>query len=235
MPTGPHAMLRAENVHRRFPAPRAGRSPDAVVALDDVSFSIDPGEFVIVQGASGSGKSTLLLTLGGMQRPSAGRILLENQDLYARPADERNRARAHRLGFVFQLFHLVPYLSVRENVLAGFPRGPGPSAAERFRRTDDLLERLGLGERTAHRPATLSAGERQRVALARALVKQPAVILADEPTGNLDPANAAEVFRQLESFHRAGGTVVVVTHGHDAAPYANRTLHLDRGRLLAPP
>ncbi|HAV63865.1 MAG TPA: hypothetical protein DCY13_16060 [Verrucomicrobiales bacterium] len=218
-------MIACEQIEKRFPGPGGG-----VTALSDVTLTVDRGEFVVVKGPSGCGKSTLLLAMGGMQRPSAGRVTLDGVDLYAQSANERNRVRAERIGFVFQLFHLLPFLTVRENVLAGLP--PGSRIGDHVAHANELIEQLGLGERASHRPGTLSAGERQRVALARALVKHPALILADEPTGNLDPANAAEVFRHLATFQRAGGTVVVVTHGDDAARYATRTVCLSRGRLV---
>jgi ABC-type lipoprotein export system ATPase subunit len=219
-------MIVCDQIERTFPG-AGGR----VTALADVSLTVEGGEFVAIKGPSGCGKSTLLLAMGGMQRPSAGRVLVEGKDLYALSAPERNRIRAERIGFVFQLFHLIPYLTVRENVLAGLP--PGSSSAGYAVRVDELLERLGLRARSGERPGTLSAGERQRVALARALIKNPALILADEPTGNLDPENAVEVFRHLANFQRAGGTVVVVTHGGDAAPHATRTVHLENGRVVS--
>lgn len=218
-------MIVCEKVERRFPG-----ATGEVAALAGVSVTIARGEFVVIKGPSGCGKTTLLLAMGGMQRPSAGRVNFEGRDLYALSAPERNRLRAERVGFVFQLFHLVPYLTVRENILSGLPTGSDVAAAAT--RVETLLRQLGLSERAAARPGTLSAGERQRTALARALVKQPALILADEPTGNLDPANAAEVFRHLAAFHQAGGTVVVVTHGNDAAPHTTRTLNLVAGRLV---
>lgn len=216
-------MLRCDHIQRGFQGP-AGR----VMALGDVTFTADRGELVVLHGPSGSGKTTLLLTLGGLLCPDHGSVRVDGRDLYAlRPAD-RNRFRARTLGFVFQLFHLVPYLSVLDNVLAGLP-GSVDGAARRH--AAGLLEELGLAARLAHRPATLSAGERQRTALARALVKRPAVILADEPTGNLDADNAALVFRRLDAFRREGGVVVAVTHGMDAAPHATRILRLVAGRL----
>lgn len=217
-------MIVCEHIERRFPG-----ATGEVLALAGLDLSIARGEFVVVKGPSGCGKSTLLLALGGMQRPSAGRVLFDGTDLYALPAPARNRVRAERIGFVFQLFHLMPYLTVRENVLAGLP--PGSRAADFTTCADELLQELGLQSRAQARPGTLSAGERQRVALARALIKKPAVILADEPTGNLDPANAAEVFRHLAAYRQDGGTVVVVTHGNDAAPHASRTIQLVAGRL----
>lgn len=217
-------MIVCEQVSRVFAGPHG-----EVRALDDVSCQLARGELVAIHGASGSGKSTLLLTLGGMLRPSHGRVLVDGRDLYALAVPERSRLRAESIGFVFQLFHLVPYLSVLENVLAGMPGSVDFATRERAAK---LLDELGLTHRAGHRPATLSAGERQRTALARALLKQPKVILADEPTGNLDPANAAAVFQHLAQYRAQGGTVVVVTHGRDADPHATRVLRLERGRLL---
>lgn len=225
----------------------------AVRALDAVDLRVGRGELVVVCGPSGSGKSTLLLTIGGMIRPTSGQVLLEGQDLYALPSAARARVRAQRIGFVFQLFHLVPYLSATENVLvpalagvgAAVPsarsRGPAdtahpaPAAGRGVGRAEAvaLLERLGLGERLGHLPSELSAGERQRVALARALIKQPDLILADEPTGNLDPDSAAQVLAALREFHAGGGTVIVVTHDPALACAAQRSLRLEQGRLSA--
>lgn len=219
-------LLHCDQIRRRFQGP-GGR----ITALDDVTFAADRGDLVVIQGPSGSGKTTLLLTLGGLLRPEHGTVRVDGHDLYAMSQAARSRCRARTLGFVFQLFHLVPYLSVLDNVLAGLP-GSVDGAARR--RAAGLLEELGLTARAAHRPATLSAGERQRTALARALVKLPTVILADEPTGNLDPENAARVFGRLDAFRRDGGVVVAVTHGQDAAPHATRTLRLERGRLTGP-
>jgi putative ABC transport system ATP-binding protein len=191
-----------------------------VRALDDVSLEIAEGEFVAVRGPSGSGKTTLLLTLGGMLHPDRGRAVVDGSDLYALGARDRNRFRAQKLGFVFQMYHLIPYLTVLENVrLAG------------DREAKDLLDRLGLEHRMHHKPSQLSAGERQRTAVARALVNRPRLVLADEPTGNLDPDCAKEVLDRLKGYHDRGGTVVVVTHGDQADAYATRKLRLVRGRL----
>lgn len=220
-------MIVCDKIERRFSGSRG-----EVTALAGVSLTVEDGEFVAIRGPSGCGKSTLLLAMGGMQRPSSGRLLLGDQDLYALPAAQRNHVRAERIGFVFQLFHLIPFLTVRENIVAGLP--PGRRVADSAAYVDELLDQLGLEQRSGERPGTLSAGERQRVALARALIKKPALILADEPTGNLDPDNAAEVFRHLATFQRAGGTVVVVTHGNDSAPHVTRSIHLADGRLVAP-
>jgi len=219
-------MVTCHNVVKSFAA-RSGR----IAGLDGIHLEVARGEFVAIRGPSGSGKSTLLLALGGMLRPSSGSIMIAGRDPYALSGAARAQFRAASLGFVFQLFHLIPYLDVRRNILAGLVH---VDAAARDR-VEALIHELGLTTRARELPSTLSAGERQRVALARALVKQPPLILADEPTGNLDPVNAALVFQRLADYRRAGGTVLVVTHGLDAAPHASRTLHLEAGRITDPP
>jgi len=205
------------------------RAGGEVRALDGVDLRVEPGEFVAIKGPSGSGKSTLLLTLGGMVRPSEGRVVVAGTDLYALAPGERARFRAENIGFVFQLFHLVPYLNVLENVLV--PALASGDSGERRARALALVERFGLADRLDHRPAELSIGERQRVAMARALLNRPKIVLADEPTGNLDPDNATEIMNYLSEFQREGGTVLVVTHEELAARYAHRTLHLREGRI----
>lgn len=221
-------MITCDDVSREFPT-RHG----SVRGLDRVRLDVARGQFVTIKGASGSGKSTLLLTLGGMQRPSQGSVRLDGADVYALGPAERAAFRARSVGFVFQLFHLLPYLDTLENVLTGLPPGSDPVLGRK--NADALLEQLGLAERSNHKPTTLSAGERQRVALARALLKKPPVILADEPTGNLDPANAATVFQHLAQYNQAGGTVVVVTHGTDADRFAHRSFLIEKGRLTETP
>jgi putative ABC transport system ATP-binding protein len=214
-------MIALENVSKVY-----HRANEEVRALDGLSLEVADGEFVAVRGPSGCGKSTLLLAAGGMIRPTEGRVLLDGEDLYALSARARARLRAGKIGFVFQMFHLVPYLSALDNVLVPGLAGPVPGREAAL----GLLERLQLGQRAGHRPAELSTGERQRVALARALIKRPAIILADEPTGNLDPDNAAQVMSYLADFHREGGTVLVVSHDALAEEQADRTLHLEQGR-----
>ena len=215
-------MISLENVSKVYM-----RGNEEVRALDGVSLTVAPGEFVVLRGPSGCGKSTLLLTVGGMIRPTQGRASLDGEDLYGLSGRDRARLRAERIGFVFQMFHLVPYLSALDNVLV--PTVAGMSQGRRD--ALDLLARLQLADRAAHRPMELSTGERQRVALARALLKRPSIILADEPTGNLDPANAAQVMGYLDEFHSDGGTVVVVSHDALAQQHADRTLQLVAGRL----
>ena len=218
-------MIRCDEVTKIF-----RKNGSEVTSLDRFTADIGAGEFVAVRGPSGSGKTTLLLTLGGMQRPSAGLVQFSGRDLYGLSPADRAGLRSGEIGFVFQMFHLVPYLDLMGNVLLASPGKPGPAVRKR---AGELLDKLGLTERVSHRPGELSAGERQRLAVARALLNRPKLILADEPTGNLDPENAAEVVRHLAEFHQAGGTVVLVTHGTAADTYADRFLRLKQGRLVA--
>ena len=200
-----------------------------VKALDGVSLKIDKGEFVAVCGPSGSGKTTLLMMIAAMLRPSGGTVRFEDRDVYEMTGPARARFRAEKIGFVFQMFHLVPYLNVLENVLlaaAVVRRRDGKAQAE------GLLQRLGLQHRLGHRPSELSAGEKQRTAIARALLNQPRLILADEPTGNLDPDNARCVLQHLQEFQKEGGTVIVATHGPAAREFATRTINLREGGLV---
>ena len=218
-------MIRCDEVTKIF-----RKNGSEVTSLDRFTADIGAGEFVAVRGPSGSGKTTLLLTLGGMQRPSAGLVLFSGRDLYGLSPADRARLRSAEIGFVFQMFYLVPYLDLMGNVLLASPGKPGPAVRQR---AGELLDKLGLAERVSHRPGELSTGERQRLAVARALLNRPKLILADEPTGNLDPQNAAEVVRHLAEFHQAGGTVVLVTHGTAADTHADRFLRLRQGRLVA--
>ena len=218
-------MIRCDEVTKVF-----RKNGSEVTSLERFTAEVAEGEFVAVRGPSGSGKTTLLLTLGGMQRPSDGSVQLAGRDLYALSPAERARLRSSEIGFVFQMFHLVPYLDLLGNVLLACP---GKPSAEVRQRASGLMDELGLADRASHRPGELSAGERQRLAVARALLNHPKLILADEPTGNLDPENAAEVIRHLADFHRGGGTVVLVTHGAAADAHADRTLRLEQGRLVA--
>ena len=165
-------------------------------------------------------------------RPSAGRVVVGDQDVYALGDRERGTFRAQNIGFVFQMFHLVPYLSLLENVLLAADTGQKASSRER---AIELLERFGLSGRTHHRPNELSAGERQRTAIARAILNEPRVILADEPTGNLDPENAEGVIHCLSDFHKSGGTVIVVTHGNAADHHADRIVTLRGGHVESSP
>ncbi|MBD3243970.1 MAG: ATP-binding cassette domain-containing protein [Chitinivibrionales bacterium] len=201
-----------------------------VAALEGLSLSLEPGEFVAIQGPSGSGKTTALLIAAGLLEPDSGRVLIETRSLTELNAEQRARLRAAAMGFAFQQFHLVPYLSVLENVLV-------PTLAHATADADtharELIARFGLDNRVAHKPAELSAGEQQRVALARALVNRPKIILADEPTGNLDEDNAGVVLQALDDFAGAGGAVLLVTHDTAAATKASRRVQLRQGALVA--
>ena len=194
-----------------------------VTALAPFDLNMEKGEFVAIKGASGSGKTTLLLALGGMLRPTEGEIKYKGANLYELSSPELGNYRSNEVGFVFQMFHLVPYLGVEENVKLALSNGSDSG------RTLELLEEFGLTNRLTHTPGELSAGERQRVALARALVNEPEMILADEPTGNLDPENDRQVFKYLSEYHQKGGTVAVVTHGSTADEFADRIVNLKAG------
>lgn len=197
-----------------------------VQSLNNVDLQINQGEFVIIRGASGSGKSTLLFLIGAMLRPSSGEILLDGKNLGNLSDAGRNSLRRERIGFIFQMFHLIPFLDIRSNIeLGGSHQKADP------KRAIELLEQLGLADRQSHKPEALSAGERQRVAIARALFNEPDIILADEPTGNLDPANASDIFRRLGAIREAGKTVVVVTHGTAGDEFADRIITLDHGAI----
>ncbi len=212
-------MVKIENLTQVY---RKGRS--SVSALSDVQFQAKSGEFVVVRGASGSGKTTLLLAIGAMMQPSQGVVTINNVDIYQMNNAERTRFRAKNIGFVFQMFHLIPYLNVRDNICLSMH-------GHKNDKLEELVCSLGLSSRITHRPAELSAGERQRVALARAMVHSPNIILADEPTGNLDSENASIVYETLAEYRNSGKTVIVVTHGTMANDFADRILVLNEGRL----
>jgi putative ABC transport system ATP-binding protein len=203
-----------------------------VTALDHANVSIHQGDFVSVVGPSGCGKSTLLLMLGGMLSPTSGRVLLKGESIYDLKADQRAGLRTRNVGFVFQTFNLVSYLTALENVQIPLYLA-GADEAEQEERAASLLDRVGLGDRLHHKPCELSVGQQQRVALARMLANDPALILADEPTGNLDPETSQQVIGYFEEFNREGKTIVMVTHDPRAAARAKRTLRLSAGKILA--
>jgi putative ABC transport system ATP-binding protein len=203
-----------------------------VKALDGATLHIPGGDFVSLVGPSGSGKSTLLLMLGGMLSPSEGRVLLEASSVYDLSASERAKMRREKVGFVFQTFNLVPYLSALENVQVPLFLAKVGEKDQKDRATA-LLERVGLADRLDHKPGELSVGQQQRVALARMLANDPAVILADEPTGNLDPETSQQIIGFLEEFNAEGKTIVMVTHDPRAAQRAKRTLRLQNGAITA--
>jgi len=220
-------MIALESVSKVFPA-RNGRP--AVSALDGVNLRIAAGEFVSIIGPSGSGKSTLLFTIGAMLRPTAGEVQLGETSIYELGARQRAQLRQRYIGFVFQTFNLLPYLSCRDNValpaiLAGVRRKAAQEQAHA------VLGRLGLKDRLSHRPAELSVGERQRVALCRSLINRPNVLLADEPTGNLDQAMIEEVMSLLLEINAQGQTIVLVSHDQRLAECGTRVIHLRYGRI----
>jgi putative ABC transport system ATP-binding protein len=196
-------------------------------ALDGVTFTVAPGEWVALMGPSGSGKTTLINILGGLDTLTSGRVIVDDVDLSKRTESQLVRYRSEKVGFVFQQFHLIPYLSTLENVML----------AQYFhsitdeQQAQDALRRVGLGDRLTHLPAQLSGGEQQRVAIARALINQPKLILADEPTGNLDEANEALVIDIFRALHNAGHTILMVTHDPDIARQAGRRIELAHGHL----
>ncbi len=218
-------MIELQQVHRRY-----AMSGQTVHALAGVDLHIGAGEFVALTGPSGSGKSSLLNILGCLDHPSSGHYLIEGRDVAQLDDEAGSDLRNRRIGFVFQSFHLLPRLTVLENVLLPlrFHRAPPPDAVTR---AHALLERVGLGQRRDHRPSELSGGQMQRAAIARALVLQPALLLADEPTGNLDSKSAADVMALIGEVHASGQTVVLVTHDPDIAAHAPRQVRLRDGRI----
>jgi len=218
-------MIELSNIRKTY-----HQGGNAIHALDGIDLRVAPGEFVAIMGPSGSGKSTLLNVLGALDRPDTGRYRLAEDEVSALDDDAASDVRNRRIGFVFQSFHLLPRLSVLENVLLPqrYARQPDPGAAAR---AVALLERIGLGQRTGHLPGQLSGGQLQRAAIARALLNQPALLLADEPTGNLDSRSAADVLALLHELHAGGQTVVLVTHDPAIAAGAQRTIHLRDGRI----
>lgn len=202
-----------------------------VHALWDVTLSIAAGEYLAVMGPSGSGKSTLLSLLGGLDRPTAGSYLFEGREVAALSDDELSRLRRERIGFVFQSFHLVPRMTALENVGLPLVLG-GVPPSERVARAAEALASVGLSERSGHRPDQLSGGEKQRVCLARAVVTGPGLILADEPTGNLDSRSGAEIVALLERLNAGGRTLLVVTHDPGIGARAPRKVRLADGRVV---
>lgn len=202
-----------------------------VHALSGINLELNSGEFVAIRGPSGCGKSTLLMITGGLLAPDSGQVLFEGNNPYTMSAHERAGFRGQSIGFVFQQFHLVPYLSVFDNILAP-TLATGGASGEMRRRVGALLDQFGLSGRSEHVPAQLSSGERQRTALARALLNQPKLILADEPTGNLDSENAEIVLDHLKNFAALGGAVLLVTHDDRSTSYSDRVVQLRDGKIV---
>ena len=195
-------------------------------ALNEVTFNVEQGEFVAVVGPSGSGKSTLLHTIGGLIRPDSGKVLFRGKDVYAMNNQEANQFRSSSVGFVFQQFHLLPYLTVYENIkMAG-----GKTANKKL--IADYLEKCSLSPLQNKYPSELSVGEKQRTAFIRAIISKPEILLADEPTGNLDPENSKILMSLVDEFHKNGGTVLLVSHQTETSKYASRTITLRSGKLI---
>ena len=218
------AIIEAESLAKIY---RVGKVD--VPALRGVSFAVERGEFVSIVGPSGSGKSTLFYLLGGLTRPTSGRVIIDGEDFSGMSDAQRTAARKRKIGFVFQKFNLLPTLDARGNIdVAADIAGTNGRADREF--FQHIVSMLGIAERMHHRPAELSGGEQQRVALARALINRPAIVLADEPTGNLDSVNSEIVLRMLrQSNQELGQTVLMITHNPEAAAYGNRILHMRDG------
>jgi putative ABC transport system ATP-binding protein len=219
-------MLKLVDITRTF------NGPDGkVVALKDVTMTLPPGELLAVRGPSGCGKSTLLLTAAGMLKPDRGEVLYqEKQNPYHLSPDRRSKLRADLIGFVFQQFYLIPYLTVKENVIMPTL---GAAVDDPDGKARELIRKFGLESRTDHVPKQLSTGEKQRTALARALFNNPKIIMADEPTGNLDDDNADIVLNHLKEYVAGGGSVLLVTHSERAAGYADRILNMKDGSIIS--
>ena len=220
-------IIRFDNVTKRY------ESSDEVVALDAVDLDISRGERVALMGPSGSGKSTLLNLISGLDEPTSGRIYFEDRPLDEMTDNELTLLRRKKIGLIFQTFNLLPTLSAIENVSLPL-RLDGKRRRKADKRSTELLERVGLAERLTHRPDELSGGERQRIAIARALVFEPVVLLADEPTGNLDSQTGAEIIALLDNLHdEFGTTIVLVTHNDEAAAHCERKISMRDGRIVS--
>lgn len=224
-------IIKVENLTKVY-----GSGEIAVTALDGVNLTLDEGEFVAIMGPSGSGKSTLMNILGCLDRPTEGHYWLGSEDVSKLNRAQLAHVRNHKIGFVFQSYNLLPRTTALKNVilplLYGTNGSQAKSSAEREARAVEALEMVGLADRMHHRPNELSGGQQQRVAIARALVNDPLIILADEPTGNLDTRSSEEIITILHQLHERERTIVMITHEPDLAEHAQRTVHLRDGRMV---
>jgi len=220
------SYIDAKNLVKQY-----GTGEATVKAVDGISLRIDPGEFLAIMGESGSGKSTLLSMLGGLNSPTSGMFLVDEVDVYALTSDKRADFRKKSIGFVFQSFHLLPYLTLAENVMLPLAI-VDISKKKKLAAASDALARVGLPDKANRLPSQISGGEQERVAIARAIVNRPPIILADEPTGNLDRRTGAEVMKLLTTLNHQGITVIMVTHSNEYAHYAQKLIRLSDGRLV---
>lgn len=218
-------ILKVENLSKRY-----GSGENKVVALNNVSFSVNKGEFIAIVGPSGSGKSTLLHLLGGVDRPTAGKVFINGKDIYELKEKELAILRRREIGFIFQQYNLIPVLNVKENITMPILLDYKKEDKEY---TDELIGILGLEERIEHLPSQLSGGQQQRVAIGRALINRPSIILADEPTGNLDSKNSKEVMELLKiSVKKYNQTLIMITHDLNLAEEADRVIRIEDGNLV---
>ncbi len=221
--------IQAQHISKQY-----GTGDTAVSALKEVNFIIDEGEFVAVMGESGSGKSTLLSILGTLNSPTSGKLIVDDVDVYALGKDARADFRRESIGFVFQNFNLIPYLTLAENVMLPLATA-GDKRAKKRALALAALERVGLSQKASRLPSQISGGEQERVAIARAIVGRPPIILADEPTGNLDSKTGKEIMGIFDGLNAEGMTIIMVTHNPDYAAYANRVLRVADGVLMEEP
>ena len=219
------AFIEVENLVKTY-----GSSTAEVAAVRGMTFAVQKGELVAVMGESGSGKSTLLGIMGALNRPTSGKYLVDGIDVYSLGQEERADFRRKFLGFVFQSFHLIPYLTVRENVMVPLATGRGKASRKRAL-ADEALSRVGLAEKGGRLPGQISGGEQERVAIARAIVNRPPILLADEPTGNLDSKTTGEIVGLLKGLNEEGMSIVMVTHNSECARFAGRVLRIADGLL----
>ena len=220
------SYIRAENLSRQY-----GSGDAAVMAIHDIDFTVESGEFVSIMGESGAGKSTLLSIVGAMNPPSSGKFVVDEIDVYHLGSEKRTDFRREFIGFVFQSFHLVPYLTVLENVMLPLTTVKATKKRKRVL-AEEALNQVGLTGKEQRLPSQISGGEKERVAVARAIVNDPPVLLADEPTGNLDSKTTHEIMDLLQRLNQEGTTILMVTHSQDCAAYAERILRVSDGRLI---